>query len=189
MRFSTVLCLLCLLGPPSWNFTARAGEIHDACALGNIDKVKAILDNRPELANSSDSYGRRPLHYAAQRGHKEIVSLLLDYKADVNVKATERSAAGIVNWTPLHLAAERGRVDVCGVLLDRGADIEAKDVWDRTPLFLAVLEDQMDVIELLVSRKADVNLRDKRGKTMLQRAIEQERKKIVDFLRANGAQE
>src|ERR1043166_3257174 len=172
-RFLNRLRIACFLIATTWSLGAVAGEIHDACSLGNLDKVKSILASRPELVNSTDSYGRRPLHYAAQRGHTDIVKLLIDYKADVNAKVTERSAAGVVNWTPLHLAAERGRVAVAELLLEKGADIEAKDVWDRTPLFLAVLEAQKEILEVLVAHKANVNVRDKRGKSALQRAKEQ----------------
>ena len=42
--------------------------------------------------------GGTPLHYAAQKGHKEIIELLITNGADLNAK-TGRGT------TPLHLAA------------------------------------------------------------------------------------
>jgi ankyrin repeat protein len=167
----------------------HADDIHNACVLNDVAKVKELLKTKPELVDSTDNRFRKPLHYAAQRGYVEIIEVLLAYKADINAKVTERSPDGILGWTPLHLAAERGRVAAVELLVSKGADIEAKDVWGRTPLFLAALEGQVEVLKVLVKNKANINVRDKNGKTPLMRAIEADRRDVIDFLRSNGAQE
>lgn len=167
----------------------QAGDLHNACVLNDVDRVKEILKNKPELVDTTDNRFRKPLHYAAQRGYVEVMEILLSYKADVNAKVMERSPDGILGWTPLHLAAERGRVAAVELLLAKGADIEAKDCWGRTPLFLASAEGQLQVMQVLVKNKADVNVRDKNGKTPLMRAIEAEKRDVIEFLRSNGAQE
>jgi ankyrin repeat protein len=174
----------------AWVGSTRAGEIHNAAALGELEKVKTILTGRPELANSRDNNGWQPIHHAAYGGNKEILELLLTYKADINAKVEQRHpAGGNLNWTPLHIAADRGRIEVVRYLIEKGANLEAKDVYDQTPLFLACLQGNTEVLQVLVEAKADVNPKNKKGKTPLQRAIEAEKRAVIEFLRANGAQE
>jgi ankyrin repeat protein len=62
------------------------GEIHDAAQTGDLVRVKALLKDNPELVSSRDGPDDTPLHVAAQRGHKDVVELLLANKADVNAK-------------------------------------------------------------------------------------------------------
>lgn len=63
--------------------------------------------------------GVTPLHWAAERGTKEIVESLLARKADVNAKDE-------IGHTPLHMAVRGGKKDVVELLVARQADINAK---------------------------------------------------------------
>ena len=83
---------------------------------------------------ASDSRGYRPLHIAAERGKKKMVSLLV--QARVNVDATANH-----NATALHLAARssrRGAPECVEVLLAAGADIDARTSAGRRPFDLAI---------------------------------------------------
>ena len=64
--------------------------------------------------------GTTALWIASQNGHKEIVKLLLEKGADINVKQTATGA------TALLLASQNGRTDVVKLLLEKGADVNAK---------------------------------------------------------------
>src|ERR1035437_2540231 len=65
----------------------RVGEIHDAAQIGDLDKVKALLNRNPDLVFSkSGDYGETPLHVAALWGHKSVAEYLLMHRADVNAK-------------------------------------------------------------------------------------------------------
>jgi len=56
------------------------------------------------------------LHRAAERGHLDVVKLLLEHGADPNVQDDEGE-------TPLHHAAAwRDNVDIVRLLLEHGAD-------------------------------------------------------------------
>jgi ankyrin repeat protein len=80
----------------SWSDPAICGEIHDAASIGDLTRVKALLQSDPDLAFSKDSrFGLTPLHVAAFSGHRDVVELLLTNKADVNAKDKD-------GHTPLH---------------------------------------------------------------------------------------
>ena len=58
--------------------------LHLACSEGNLECVEALL--RHLDVDVLDSGGRTPLQEAVQGGHPDVVSLLLDRGADVNVQ-------------------------------------------------------------------------------------------------------
>jgi len=66
----------------------------------------------------------------AERDDIELVKLLLEKGADVNVKDQR-------GFTPLHKACGLGRFRIAKFLLDHGANPEARNVNDRTPLHIA----------------------------------------------------
>ncbi len=158
----------------AWSNLAVCGEIHDAAANGDVAQARALLKNNPNLVSSVDNTSWLPLHWAAYKGHKDIVELLLANKADINAKDKNR-------MTALSLAAGKGHVDVAKLLLEDKAEYTIHDVAalgdlertrallkdhpelansidgdDHTPLDLAA---NKDVAELLLANKADLNRR------------------------------
>ena len=137
----------------------RVGEIHDAAQIGDLDKVKALLNRNPDLVFSkSGDYGETPLHVAALWGHKSVAEYLLMHRADVNAK----NNYGV---TPLHEAAGNGHVAVAELLLVNKADVNAGSTNGATPLLIAVENNHKDTVELLLAHKAEVNAKDNRGRT------------------------
>ena len=55
--------------------------LFEACALGDMPKVKALLAKDRRLVNAQFWY-QFPIHMAVREGHAEIVKLLLDHGAD-----------------------------------------------------------------------------------------------------------
>src|SRR5262245_61069057 len=133
-------------------------EIHDAAREGDVAKVKELLRADPRLANAVDDtlgIGYTPLHWAAERGHKDVVEVLLTAGADISAKNGH-------GGTPLHTAVWNANEDVSKLLLSRGAKldiftmaglglkdrlallldkdrklVDAKDPEERTPLHWA----------------------------------------------------
>jgi len=112
---------------PSKNetFTAQVIEILNASVSGDSTKVEFLLQQEPRLANiKSREIKSTPLHFAAHRGHLEVVRFLIAAFADVNAKEDNGS-----NSTPLHWAATGGYPDVSQLLVENGADLNAIDGW------------------------------------------------------------
>ncbi len=119
-----------------------SGEIHGAAEHGDLEKVKALLRENPDLVFGKTTNGATPLHSAAANGHKDVVEFLLANKADIDAVTNDGSTA-------LHFAAANGHKDVVDFLLANKADIDAKDNHGKTPMQIAEIYGHNEVAELL----------------------------------------
>eukprot|EP00758_Cryptobia_borreli_P009038 Tbor_TRINITY_DN5441_c4_g4::TRINITY_DN5441_c4_g4_i3::g.25458::m.25458 len=97
----------------------RLTFLHHASSGKQTEVVKLILRTAEERnitlgLDNKDSTGWTPLHYAADKGCKEICEALLDEGANINAKDDFKRTA-------LHLAANAGHSDMVEFLLLRGA--------------------------------------------------------------------
>src|ERR1017187_1210230 len=140
-------------------------DVLDAARAGNLELIKTLLIDDPNLVSvSSSDLWRKPLHEAVSSGHKDVTEFLLANGANVNAEDEQGN-------TPLHLAASEGRKDVAEQLLANGADVNAKGKQGNTPLHLAASGGKKDVAEQLLANGADVNAKDKQGNTPLSLAL------------------
>jgi cytohesin len=162
--------------------SGAAREIVHAAALGLTDAVRAILDTDPDAVRHRNGGRNTALHRAAQRGHAEVVRLLLDQGAAVGAVADDGA-------TPLHRAAAGGHVAVLRLLLDAGADPAARDHCGETPLALAAAHAGAEAVSLLAEGGAPVNAAGAGRQTPLHRAAERgdAAADTVRALLANGA--
>jgi ankyrin repeat protein len=96
------------------------GATHDltvAAALGDLDRVREMLDADPGRIREARPSGRRPLSAAVEFGHTDIVRLLLERGADPNWD--EPTAP---KGRSLHSAAGDGNLTMVELLLAHGAD-------------------------------------------------------------------
>ena len=98
--------------------TAKAPDIsiREAVKTGNIEAVKQHLDAGADV-NAKGKYGRAPLHYAASRGLKKIIELLIARGADVNTKI---EVGDYIGQTPLDGAIQWGRTETADLLRKHG---------------------------------------------------------------------
>jgi ankyrin repeat protein len=62
---------------------AAAEPLHEAAKEGDLAKVKSLIAEGSD-ANIADENGTTSLHWAADRGYKDVVELLISKGADVN---------------------------------------------------------------------------------------------------------
>jgi ankyrin repeat protein len=78
--------------------------------------VEALVKNG-QYPDLKDNFGRTPLLWAAEKGHKVVVKLLLENGAELETKDENYSQ------TPLSLAAEEGHEAVVKLLLEKVLDV------------------------------------------------------------------
>ncbi|KAN0120109.1 hypothetical protein V8E51_002317 [Hyaloscypha variabilis] len=111
-----------------FTFSRKRGILSYVAEYGDEILLSFLIESGQSAPDSVDIDNRTPLSWAAKRGHKGIVKLLLAKEADVN-------AADGDGRTPLRWAFENGHVDVVKLLLEKGADVNAAvDGAGWTPL-------------------------------------------------------
>jgi hypothetical protein len=113
----------------------KEDEMLRAVRQGDVAAVKALLDQGVPV-DVKFRYDRTPLSFAADRGHLEVVKLLLDRGADVTAQDT------FYQMTPLGSASMKGHVEVVRLLLARNpagsGDVLLSAVFGRKPELVGV---------------------------------------------------
>ena len=164
-----------------------SNEIHDAAASGDLEKVKALLKDNPDLVFSKDTIassfldGGTALHLASFNDHKDVAELLLANHANVN-------ATNKFGWTPLHVAARYNHKDMAEFTAGKQRLMSMPKAYGNiTPLHFAVMFANKDVTELLLASNADVNAKNKDGYTPLRLAVQNGHIDVVELLLAYKA--
>ena len=128
-------------------------DVFEAAGLGDVERLRTLLDGDPALANAWSDDGFTPLHYAAFFGHPEAAKLLVDRGARLEARSTNEEFA--LDAMPLHSAVAAGQRDVCDVLLDAGADVNAVQHGGYTPFLEAAASGNAELADALLARGAD----------------------------------
>ncbi|MFN9718648.1 MAG: acyltransferase family protein [Planctomycetota bacterium] len=102
----------------------------------DVSAVRRCIDQKSDLQRADLRFGIRPLHWASLAGDPEIVQLLIDHGADVNLANEDGNG-------PLHAAAFLGHATVIELLLQKGADPNALNRDGNPPLFSADAPDEV----------------------------------------------
>jgi ankyrin repeat protein len=125
-------------------------DIFDASAIGDLERVRALVEQFPESIDAYSPDGFYPLGLAAFFGHRDLVEYLLDAGANVNQQATNAFQVA-----PIHAAVSNGNIEIVRMLLDRGADVNARQQKGFTALHGAAGASRKDLFELLLTHGAD----------------------------------
>ncbi|XP_039557819.1 ankyrin repeat domain-containing protein 17 isoform X6 [Passer montanus] len=181
-----------------------------AAMNGHTAAVKLLLDMGSDINAQIETNRNTALTLACFQGRNEVVSLLLDRKANVEHRAKtgltplmEAASGGYaevgrvlldkgadVNAPPvpssrdtaLTIAADKGHYKFCELLISRGAHIDVRNKKGNTPLWLAANGGHLDVVQLLVQAGADVDAADNRKITPLMAAFRKGHVKVVRYL-------
>lgn len=119
--------------------------------------------------NARGKNGLTPLHFAVNKGNREIVEKLVSFNASLEAKDNEGE-------TPLFMAIKiADKVDTSGevveLLLKNGASVIAKNNLGDTPLHIAAYIGKRELCEQLVRYNASPDAKNKKGLLPLELAI------------------
>jgi ankyrin repeat protein len=133
-----------LMPPP------EALDVWDTAALGQTERLRALLDEDPPRVEAVSPDGFRPLGLAAFFGHEAGVRLLLERGADVRARGE-----GAIRTTALEAATAADEAAIARLLLDAGADPASAQPDGFTPLHAAAANRNRELYDLLLERGAD----------------------------------
>ncbi|XP_031519396.1 E3 ubiquitin-protein ligase MIB2 isoform X2 [Papio anubis] len=139
------------------------GRLVVEVALGNMARALDLLRRRPEQVDTKNQ-GRTALQVAAYLGQVDLVRLLLQARAGVDLPDDEGNTA-------LHYAALGNQPEVGRVLLNAGCRADAINSTQSTALHVAVQRGFLEVVRALCEHGCDVNLPDAHSDTPLHSAI------------------
>lgn len=158
-------------------------DIFEAAAVGDLARVRDLVDSDPPLVDAYAPDGFHPLGLASFFRHRHVVQLLIERGADVAAPARNRLAV-----TALHsaVATDAAPVDVpiVRMLLEAGAPVNVPHLGGETPLHTAAYVGDAEVVRLLLDRGADPRARTDDGKMAIDIARERGHAAVAEVLSA-----
>jgi ankyrin repeat protein len=157
-------------------------ELHEAAALGQLERVKHRVEKDPSQAKSYSPDGFPVIALAAVFGHLEVAEYLFAKGADVNAAATNGTG-----YNALTGAVASGHTAIVAWLLANGADPNYRYGAGYSPLLTAAANGHLGIVSILLASGADLQAKTNDGKTALSFSEERGHRDVTEFLRGHGA--
>ncbi|XP_053550395.1 caskin-1 [Bombina bombina] len=155
--------------------TEDLGLVQKLLQRPKAGKAKLLGSAKRVNVNFQDTDGFSALHHAALNGNTELISLLLEAQAAVDIKDNK-------GMRPLHYAAWQGKKEPMKMLLMSGSAVNIQSDEGQIPLHQAAQHGHYDVSEMLLQHQSNPCIMDVSGKTPLDLACEFGRVGVVQLL-------
>eukprot|EP01130_Rhizamoeba_saxonica_P015245 TRINITY_DN6799_c0_g1_i1.p1 TRINITY_DN6799_c0_g1~~TRINITY_DN6799_c0_g1_i1.p1 ORF type:complete len:493 (-),score=101.55 TRINITY_DN6799_c0_g1_i1:334-1758(-) len=122
------------------------------------ESVKILCKDPRIQVNTKDNKGNTPLVVASSIGAVQIMEILVEQGANLNL-------ATLGGSTALHAACALGQTEAAEFLLDAAAWIEVEDSKGMRPIHLAAKGGHLDIVRLLQEHEASMNPKTRSGQT------------------------
>uniref|UniRef100_UPI00398EB846 uncharacterized protein n=1 Tax=Pristiophorus japonicus TaxID=55135 RepID=UPI00398EB846 len=176
------------------------GSLHLACRMGHFDIAQELLENEVSL-DARNANGLTPFFFAAERQHRKICQLLIEWGCDVHAKDLKNRSAfdGIRSeefrnfvlsyyayWSSAIPIIVNGNTDVLQDIVHNHlnkmsfmSSPRSRCINGSTLLHAAAYFGKTDAIKTLLQLKIDVNLLDYKGATALHRSRDTETMQLL----------
>ena len=154
------------------------GDLTFAAMMGNMQRVRQIVEQHPEIIDATDAHGDTALRKACRNGHREIMAYLLDKGANINqyngvtslfLEVLWKNDMAVLNvllerdvnlggFNILAFASANGDVDAVTAMLKLKQirnTINARTTSGATALLIATWDCNTEIIKLLLQAGAD----------------------------------
>jgi ankyrin repeat protein len=135
-------------------------DFWDAATVGDIDRLRALLDTDPGLVAVHSNDGMTPLGLAVFFDHPAAAAFLLERGAD-----TAQRSIPFGRPTPLHSAVAGNHPAAVRVLLEHGADPNAEQSKGWRALHSAAQHGSPEIVRLLLEYGADPSVSAENGRS------------------------
>ncbi|XP_071104740.1 ankyrin-3-like [Haliotis cracherodii] len=161
---------------PAQNQTIVNTILFDACTTGDLQQVKYILSQDIANINTRGENGMTPIMIATEKGHREIIELLVKKGSDLSLFDEDDN-------TILHLACKEGNVEIVKhILSQKIIDIESRGENENTPLMFAVQFGNMEVFSFLMKKGANISNLDEDGGNILHFSCRRGNIEILNYI-------
>ncbi|CAG9323564.1 unnamed protein product [Blepharisma stoltei] len=134
-----------------------------AASSGDFEKFRCLISHPSIDVNMLTESGTSALHYAASKGHNEILTLLLQ-RDDIKMDVQDTNS----RFTPL-MRAIISKKNLCAQkLIQAGAKLNLRDVEGDTALHHAAMTDNIPIALMLIENGAKTDIENKQHQTALQ---------------------
>ncbi|MEQ2176103.1 hypothetical protein GOODEAATRI_024633, partial [Goodea atripinnis] len=169
--------------------------LHTACCCGLASLTAELLQQgaNPNLqtqkALPEDAHGvalQTPLHMAIAHNHPDVVSVILEQKAQLLGSGASINDTMSNGQTLLHMAIQRQDSKSALFLLEHQADINVRTQEGQTALQLAISNQLPLVVDAICTRGADMSVIDEKGDPPLWLALDNGLEDIASTLVRHG---
>lgn len=143
---------------------------HPLCQCAKCKEDVVESESRPVTdeclnINICNSDGYTALHIATSLGHYDLVRLLINYRADINI------VTRVKQLTPLHIACQNNNLSIVRLLLAaKQCNVNAQDYRGNTALHYAAINNHTNLATLLLKSGARPQIKNHYGQTCLHMA-------------------
>ncbi len=154
--------------------------LHFAARMGSPQIVSSLLQMSGMEVNVQDDRSFTPLDLAIEKGHVEVVELLLEHTSTSDLQRKHDCSGN----TPLHIATKNGHVELTNLLLEHANKLHFnKEIADQNGAHLNNEEGHVDEVKgVLEHSESYIKEKNNDGNTPLHLAIEEGHAKVVQFL-------
>ena len=128
----------------------QAVALYRASYDGDVDTARELILSGAPVDGHIGKLHFTPLVAAAYKAHVDVLKMLLDYHASINLVDNEGS-------TPLLHACWENHTDCALALIDAGADVNLASHFGRTPLMYAAKNGDDRTVQALIAHKVNLD--------------------------------